>query len=108
MRGQLSFSQLSSSDSDEDDDDDYWMNTVLPDRVSKFWRLWMLELKEGCRALVPLIGDDIVYYRIISVVIAFLGPWRDFGVADGPHWNRGRPRPQAAPWGRYCVGNHRG
>ena len=56
----------------------------------------MLELKEGCRALVPPNGDcggvRYVYYRIISVVIAFLGPWRDFGVADGPHWNRGRPR----------------
>ena len=61
----------------------------------------MLELKEGCRALVPPNGDcggfRYVYYRIISVVIAFLGPWRDFGVADGARWNRGPPR------GRYCL-----
>ena len=82
------------------------MNKPMPPGVSKFSRFWTLELKEGCRALVPLLGDDnIVYYQIISVVIAFLGPWRDFGVADGPHWNRGRLR------GRHCVGrggNHRG
>ena len=73
----------------------------------------MLELKEGCRALVPLIGDDNhVYYRIISVVIAFLGPWRDFGVADGPHWNRGRPRPRGRPRHgagiAWVISNHRG
>ena len=66
----------------------------------------MLELKEGCRALVPLIGDDIVYYRIISVVIAFLGPWRDFGVADGPSWNRGgryRESQRKNQWGQLAL-----
>ena len=74
------------------------------------WRFWVLELKEGCRALVPPNGDcggvRYVYYRIISVVIAFLGPWRDFGVVDGPSWNRGsryRESQRKNQWGQLAL-----
>ena len=94
----------------KDDAYEYWMNKPMPPGVSKFWRFWMLELKEGCRALVPPNGDGggfgLVYYRIISVVIAFLGPWRDFGVADGPSWNRGsryRESQRKNQWGQLAL-----
>ena len=77
----------------EDDDNDYWMIKPFPPGVSDFWRFWFLDLKETCQVLVTPNGAD----GILMVVIAFLGPWRDFGVADGARWNRGPPR------GRYCL-----
>ena len=79
----------------EDDDNDYWMIKPFPPGVSEFWRFLFLDLKESCQVLVTPLGAD----GILMVVIAFLGPWRDFGVADGARWNRGPPR------GRYCVGS---
>ena len=75
----------SSSDSDED----HWMQKRVPPGFSKFWKLWMLELKEDCRALVPQHHPIYLYHRPICVVIAFLGPFSDFGLADGSRWNRG-------------------
>ena len=86
----------------EDDDNDYWMIKPFPPGVSDFWRFWFLDLKESCRALVTPNGAD----GILMVVIAFLGPWRDFGVADGPSWNRGwryRESQRKNQWGQLAL-----
>ena len=61
----------------------------VPPGCSKLWKLWMLEIGDRSRTLVPQHNDHFRYTRVLYLVIAFLGPFSEFWVAHGSSWNRG-------------------
>ena len=79
----------SDSSSSEDDDDEYCIGRTMLPGIPDIWKLWVTELSQGCRALVPRHNDECVNRRPIMVILSFLGPFSDFGLADGSRWNRG-------------------
>ena len=84
----------SSSDESSDDDDltsiEKYSFMHLPDYITRFWKLWRLDVwGPGTQTLIPRYNDDFHYYRVIFIVIAFLGPYTAFGLDDGYTWNRG-------------------
>ena len=61
----------------------------VPPGCSKLWKFWMLEMWGRSQKLVPKYNDRFTYTRVLHIVIAFLGPFSEFGVARGSFWNRG-------------------
>ena len=39
--------------------------------------------------VIPRYNDEVHYYRVIFIVIAFLGPYTAWGLRDGYTWNLG-------------------
>ena len=73
---------------------EYWMyinQEEDPWECSTFWQFWMMEISDLARSqnLVPRYNDYFRYTRALFIVIAFLGPFSEFGVAHGPSWTRG-------------------
>ena len=70
------------SDSDDTSDDDDWADIGkhrlrhLPSHVTPFWKLWRVDVwGPGTQTLIRRHNDDIRHYRVIFIVIAFLGPY---------------------------------
>ena len=49
----------------------------------------MLDIWGRSQSLVPRYNDRFRYTRVLFIVIAFLGPFSEFGVAHGSSWTRG-------------------
>ena len=86
--------ELSESESDELSTTtlDYimWISqTEYPPECSKLWKFWMLDIWGRSQSLVPRYNDRFKETRVLYIVIAFLGPFSEFGVVDGPFWTRG-------------------
>ena len=62
----------------------------LPDHITPFWRLSRVDVW-GARTmtLIRRCNDELRYYRVLYIVIAFLGPYNAWGLRDGYAWNRG-------------------
>ena len=60
-----------------------------PPGCSKLWKFWILETWGRSQTLCPHYNDRFRYTRVLFIVIAFLGPFSEFGVAHGSSWNRG-------------------
>ena len=92
---------------------DYWMyinQAEDPWECSKLWQFWMLDIPDLARSqnLVPRYNDHFRYTRVLFIVIAFLGPFSEFGVAHGPSWTRGWifhavPRKGKLAQGKACA-----
>ena len=84
----------SSSDESSDDDDltsiEKCSFMLLLDHVTRFWKLWRVDVwGPGTQTLIRRYNDGFRYYRVIYIVIAFLGPYTAWGLEDGRTWNRG-------------------
>ena len=68
----------------------FWIPWTTPPHISKLWKFWMLDLTKGCQSLVARQCKHHRFdLRIILVIIAFLGPFSEFGLDDGIYWKRG-------------------
>ena len=67
-----------------------YMTWSVPGGVSIFWKFWMLDVwsRRG-QALIPRYNDRCKNNRVLCIIIAFLGPFSEFGLADGYRWHRG-------------------